>query len=84
MAIERRNGHQIEMLTIKRPEFIEVLIDTSYMDLFRRNFARCNVVAAMCMHRRAQSDMAFYKRVSAMTCTVERRAINDSMNVHMQ
>ena len=49
------------------------------MDLLGQNVAFYDVVDAMCMHRRAQSDMAIYKRKSAMTCIVERRAFNSRL-----
>ena len=49
------------------------------MDLFGQNVAFYNVVDALCMHRRSQSDMAFHKGVSAMTCIVERRAFNERL-----
>ena len=51
------------------------------MDLFGRNVTTYNVVAAMCKHRRAQSDMAVYKRSSAMTRIVERRAFNERLSL---
>ena len=47
------------------------------MDLFGRNVTINNVVAAMWLM--SQSDMAFYKRVSAMTSIVERRAFNERL-----
>ena len=34
MTTERRNGHQIEMRTIKRPEFIKLLIDMANMMMY--------------------------------------------------
>ena len=49
----------------------------AYMDLFGRNVAISNVVAAICMRHRARSDMAYSKRVSAITCNVERRAFHE-------
>ena len=48
------------------------------MDLVGRNVAVYNVVDAMC---KSQSDVAFYKRISAMTCIIERRAFNERLYV---
>ena len=50
------------------------------MDLFGQNVAIHNVADAMCLHRRLQSDMAFRRSVSAMTCIVERRVFNELFN----
>ena len=50
------------------------------MDLFGQNVAVYNVVAAVYMHHRVQSDMAFYKRVSAMTRTGERRVFYEHLH----
>ena len=49
------------------------------MDLFGQNVATYNVVDAMCLHRRSQSDMAFRRGVSEMTCIVERWAFNERL-----
>ena len=49
------------------------------MDLFVHYVAVPNVADAMCLHRRSQSDTAFRRGVSAMTCIVERRAFNERL-----
>ena len=60
VTIERRNGHRIEMRTIKRPEFIELSIDTwIYLD----EMSLYIVVAEMCMHHRVYG---IYERLYAI------------------
>ena len=63
------------MRTIKRPEFIELLINNwIYLDemlLYITLSLKCTCIA---------ERMAFYERVSVMTCIVERRAFYERLH----